>query len=274
VDCNGLTKNQVNGKGLSPAIPKMTNEQLFLIVVAVIVAIAIIVVALIHVSKNRHRIMRVILDRLNARPWQRKPHQPEQPFTKSKHEVLTAEQSKAELERLHKLIEDRKQIARDTDISHHVWGLYKSLLRYTSPQSLDRYIQDGEWYDVKILRINTQNDLNQFEFELKGARYKFVDDEEKQGWRVNTKLFSLFLYDDSDRCLLEIPMKMHVDSSGRQYSISSDGPKAFLPGGWTNDFINVKLKHQRIRNQEIRAQKHQERLCEIEDLRDRFGIWD
>ena len=69
-------------------------------------------------------------------------------------------------------------------------------------------------------------------------------------------------------------MRMNVDSSGRQYSISSDGPKAFLPGGWINDFVNATLKHQRIRNQEIRAQKHEERLWEIEDLKDRFGISD
>ena len=193
-------------------------------------------------------------------------------FGESEPTVLTAEESEAELERLQKLIEDRKQIARDTDISHHLWGLYKSLSRYTSPHSLDRYIQDGEWYDVKILQVSTQNGLNEFEFELKGARYKFVDDEEKQGWRENMKVFSLFLYDDSDRCLIEIPMKMHVHSTGRIYSISSDGPKAFLPGGWINDFISVKLKHQSIRNQEIRAQKHQERLCEIEDLKERFGI--
>jgi len=133
---------------------------------------------------------------------------------------------------------------------------------------------DGEWYDVKILQVSAQNGLNKIEFELKGAKYKFIDNEEKQGWRMNMKLFSLFLYEDSDRCLIEIPMRMNVDSLGRQYSISSDGPIAFLPGDWINDFIHVKLKHQRIRNQEIRAQKHQERLCEIEDLKDRFGILD
>ena len=40
------------------------------------------------------------------------------------------------------------------------------------------------------------------------------------------------------------------------------------------DFIKVKLKHQRIRNQEIRAQQHQERLSEIEELKARFGILD
>ena len=254
----------------------MTSEQLFVIVVAVIAVITVIVVAIIYVSKNRHQIKRVIWDRLNISPEaeQRKPHEPEQPFTESEPKVLTAEQSKAELERLQKLIEDRKQIARDTDISHHIWGLYKSLLRYTSPLSLDRYIQDGEWYDVKILEVSTQNGLDKFEFELKGAKYRFINDEDKQGWRVNMKFFSLFLYDDSDRCLIEIPMRMNVHSSGRQYSISSDGPTAFLPGDWINDFIHVKLKHQRIHNQEIRAQKHQERLCEIEELKDRFGILD
>ena len=254
----------------------MTSEQLFVIVVVVIMVLVVIVLAIIYASKNRHRIKRVILDRLNISPKaeQRKPDEREQPFTESEPKVLTAEQSKAELERLQKLIEDRKQIARDTDISHHIWGLYKSLLRYNNPLTLDRYIQDGEWYDVTILRVSTQDGLKNVEFELKGAKYKFVDDEEKQGWRVNMKLFSLFLYDDSDRCLIEIPMRMNVHSSGRQYSISSDGPIAFLPGDWINDFIHVKLKHQRIHNQEIRAQKHQERLCEIEDLKDRFGILD
>jgi hypothetical protein len=69
-------------------------------------------------------------------------------------------------------------------------------------------------------------------------------------------------------------MKVRVDRWGRNYSISSDGPDAFLPGDWINDFINATLKQQRIRNQEIRAQKHQERLWEIEDLKDRFGISD
>jgi hypothetical protein len=228
----------------------------------------------IQASKKLHRIKRVILDRLNISPAekQRKPHEPEQPFTKSEPKVLTAEESEAELERLQKLIDDRKQIAWDTDISHHLWGLYKRLLPNISPHSLDRTIQNGEWYDVKVLQVSTQNGLNKFEFELKGAKYKFVDDEEQQGWREKMKLFSLFLYDDSDRCLIEIPMKMNVDSSGRKYSISSGGPNAFLLGGWINDFINVKLKHQSLHNQEIRAQKHQERLFEIEDLKNRFGI--
>jgi hypothetical protein len=248
----------------------MTSEQLFVLVTVVIM------VAILQVSKNQHRIKRVSLDRLNISPdaEQQKPHETEQPFTESESMVLTAEESKAELERLQKIIEDRKQIARDTDISHHLWGLYKSGLRSTSPHSLDLYTQDGEWYDVKILQVSTQNGLNKFEFELKGAKYKFVDDEENQAWCENMKSFSLFLYDDLDRCLIEIPMKTQVYSLGRKYSISSGGPKAFLLGDWINDFINVKLKHQHIHNQEIRAQKHQERLCEIEDLRDRFGILD
>lgn len=248
----------------------MTSEQLIVLVIVVIM------VAIIPVSKNRHRIKRVILHRLNinAETDQRKPHEPEQPFTGREPKVMTAEESEAELARLQKLIEDRKRIAWNTDICHHLWGLYKDLLPQTSPHSLDGYIQDGEWYHVKILQVSTQNGLNKLEFELKGARYKFVDDEEKQSWRDLMKFFSLFLYNESGRCLIEIPMKMRVDDSGRDYSILLGGPKAFLLGGWINDFINVKLKHQRIRNQEIRAQKHQERLCEIEELKDRFGILD
>lgn len=133
---------------------------------------------------------------------------------------------------------------------------------------------NGQWYDVNLLRATTRNGLNEFEFELKGGKYKFVDDEEQRGWRENLKFFSLFLYDDSDRCLIEIPMRMRVDSMGRDYAILSEGPSAFLPGPWTNDFINVRLKHQSIRNQEIRSRKLQDRLREIEDLKTRFGIVD
>jgi len=249
----------------------MTGELFF------ILAIVVIVVAILLVSKNRHRIKRVDLEQLNTSPEaeQRKPPEPSQPVTESDPNDLTAEQkSKAELERLQKLIRDRKKSAWETDISHHLWNLYKTYFRCTSPPSLERYNQDGKWYDLKILQASTTNNLNKFEFELNGARYKFVDDEEQQGWGDKTKSFNLFLYDDSDRCLIDIPMKVRVDRWGRNYSILSDGPKAFLPGEWINDFINATLKHQRIRNQEIRAQKHQERLWEIEDLKDRFGISD
>ena len=246
----------------------MTGVQLFILAIAVIV---VIVVATLQVSKNRHRIMRVILDRLNIslEAGQRKPHEPKQPVT------LTAEEkSKAELERLQKLINDRKKSAWETDISHHLWNLYITYFRCTSPQSLDRYNQGGKWYELKILRASTNNNLNKFEFELSGAKYKFIDDEEKRGWGDNMKFFNLFLYDDSDRCLIDIPMKVRIDRWGSNYAIVSDGPKAFLPGDWVNDFINATLKHQSIRNQEIRAQKHKERLWEIEDLKGRFGISD
>lgn len=233
-------------------------------------------VAIIQVIKNRNSIKRLILSRLkiNSEAEHHISHVQEQPFAESEPEFMTAEESEAELERLQTLIEDRKRVAWNTDIAHHLWGLYKNLLLYTSPNSLDRFIQDGEWYDVKILQVSSQNGLTKLEFELKGAKYKFLDDEEKQGWRELMKFFSLSLYDDSDRCLIEIPMKMKVDDTGRHYSISSGGPNAFLLGSWIYDFINVKLKHQRIRNQEIRAQKHQERLSEIEDLKGRFGISD
>jgi len=57
-------------------------------------------------------------------------------------------------------------------------------------------------------------------------------------------------------------------------ALLSGGPNAFLPSDWVNDFISVKLKHQQMRNQEIRALKHQERLREIADLKARFGITD
>lgn len=251
----------------------MSGELIFLIVVAVIVTI---IAALIHVSKNRHRIMRSIMNRLNANPegGQLERQEGAQPFLESNPDDLAPEESKAELERLQTVIEDRKQLARDADLSHHLWGLYRILLRYNSPDSSDRYVQDGEWFEVKILKVRTENDLNKLEFELKGDKYTFIDDEETQGWSLNQKTFSLFLYDDSGRCLIEIPMKLRVDSSGRNYSVASGGPEAFLAGDWIKDFINVKLKHQSIRNQEIRAQKHQERLREIEDLKGRFGIQD
>jgi hypothetical protein len=249
----------------------MTGELLF------ILAIVVIAVAILLVSKNPHQIKHVILDRLiiSLKAFQSKPHESEQPITESEPKVLTAEEkSTVELERLQKLIEDRKQLAMDTDISHHLWSLYKNHFRFTSLQSLDPYNQDGDWYGVKILQSSSKNNLNKFEFELKGAKYKFIDDEENRYWSDNVKLFSLFLYDESDHCLIEIPMKVKTDKWGRKYSLLSGGPKAFLTGGWTNDFTNATLIHQSIRNKEIRAQKHQERLWEIEDLKDRFGISD
>jgi hypothetical protein len=229
--------------------------------------IVLIVVAIMPLSKYGQRIRNKIMGRLNAgsEAAQRELNEPER--------YMTAEEiSEAELEKLQGLIEERKQIARDTDLSYHLWGLYISQFRSTGPQSLDPSIQDGEWYDVRIRQVSTANGLNEFEFELKGNRYKFVDDEERQGWRENIKFFSLFLYDAADRLLIEIPIKMRVDKWGRNYSLLSDGPRAFISGGWTSDFINVRLKHQSILNQEIRSQKHQERLREIEDLKRRFGI--
>lgn len=256
----------------------MTGELLF---VLAIVGIAGIVVAIIQVGKNQDRIKKMILDRLNVGPEaeQVKPPEPEpeseQPVTEREPKVLTAEEkSKAELESLQGLIKDRKQIAWDTDISHHLWNLYKNHFPRTGLHSLDSYDQDEQWYNLKILQVSTQNNLNTYEFELNETRYKFIDDEEGQSWHLNMKYFSLFLYDDSGRCLIDIPMKLKVDRWGRNYSVSATGPNAFLPGGWTSDFINVTLKHQRIHNKEIRAQKHQERLWEIEDLKDRFGISD
>jgi hypothetical protein len=219
--------------------------------------------------KNLHWIKRKILDRASLSPdaEQRLLDEPESSMS-------AEEESKIELARLQRLIEDRKRLARDSDVCYHLWQLYKDCFQDPDAQLLHQTIQDGRWYDVKILQVCTRNGLNEFEFELNGGKYKFVDDEEKQGWRENLKYFSLFLYDDSNRCLIEIPMRMRVDSLGRDYAILMDGPRAFLPGRWINHFINVRLKHQSIHNQEIRSQKHQDRLREIEDLKTRYGIVD
>jgi hypothetical protein len=264
----------------------MTSEQVF---VLVIVIITVMVIAVMQYSKNRQRIKRMVMERLNMslEAGDQNPDEPEKAFVDrepvadrklgadSEPEALTQEQqSKAELDRLQKLIENRKQFARDNDISYHLWDFYKNHFRLDSSGLLDRFFQQGEWYEVNILKASTTNGLNKFEFELKGVNYKFVDDEENQGWADNTKYFSLFLYDDSGRCLIEIPIKLKVDKWGRKYSIWSDGPKAFIPGDWVKDFISVTLKHQHIRNQEIREQKHKERLWEIEELKNRFGISD
>lgn len=242
----------------------------------IVVVILLAIIAAVPLFNNRHSIKRWISDRLTMKPGTgpTKSSEQEPVTTENEAALLSAEESAAELFRLQMLIEDRKRIAWNTDIAHHLWGLYKDLLSYANPDSLDFDFQDGQWYDIKILGVSFQNGLNKLEFELAGARYKFVDDEEKQGWRELTKAFSLLLHDESDRILIDIPMKMKVDDTGRNYSISTGGPNAFLLGGWINDFINVKLKHQSLRNQEIRAQKHQERLREIEDLKSRFGIAD
>ena len=109
---------------------------------------------------------------------------------------------------------------------------------------------------------------------MSGVRYRFEDNEDQHSISNNIKLFNLCLYDDAGHCLMDIPMKLRVDDLGKTYSISSDSPKAFILGDWIKGFINVSLKHQNIRNQEIRAQKHQELLREIEELKDRFGIAD
>ena len=251
----------------------MTGEQLFLLVIVVIVTTG---VAALQLGKHRKRIKRLILRRLEImlEAGRRKLQDPERNVIESEPASLSEElRSKAELDRLQDIIDDRKRLARQADISYHLWGFYRGHFRTEDPEAaIDGGIQDGEWYDVRVLRSGVRDGLNEFEFELKGARYRFVDDEENQGWRENLKYFSLFLYDDAGRCLIEIPVKMRVDRNGRNYSITSDGPRAFLPGEWVNDFINVRLKQQSIRNQEIREQKHRERLWEIEDLKKRFGL--
>ena len=255
----------------------MNSEKLFVFLTAVIALIAVIVFAIIQLSNSRHRIQRAILNRLKAffGVFRKGPLESEQRVPGSGRKHLSAEQkSKIELAKLQHFIEDRKQLALDLDISHHLWSLYKNHFRFTNSESLDPFNQEGASYGVKILRASAENNLNVFEFELKGARYKFTDDEENRNWSDNVKYFSLFLHDESGCCLIEIPIKVRVEKLLRKYSVVSGGPKAFLPGDWTNDFINATLIHQSARNKEIRAQKHQERLWEIEDLKSRFGAPD
>lgn len=264
----------------------MTGEQFFAVAALLFV---IFVVVMGFVAKNQYWVRLRFMDRLitslkaflqkpkssksKSKVSKVKPQASEPLVDKSERKALTTEQkSEVELERLQQLVEGRMQFAKDTDISHHLWNLYKNHFRFTSPQSLDPLNQTGELYGVRILQASTKDNLNIFEFELRGARYKFIDDEETRTSSVNMKVFSLLLFDDSDNCLIEIPMAVKVDKLSRRYSVLSGGPNAFQPGEWTHDFINATLIHQSNRNKESRAQKHQERLWEIEDLKNRYGI--
>lgn len=255
----------------------MTGEHIFISVVLVLVSALLVAVGIVQLHRHRHRAahralawIRNGLEALQRRASEVGASENGDGSASSSPE----EQSKAEWKRLQGVIKDRKREARESDIAYHLWSFYKGFFRDRDPGSLEHLYQDGEWYQVRILERNSQSGLNQFEFELAGERYRFVDDEENQGWSDNAKTFSLSLYDDAGRCLIEVPVKLKVDKSGKNYSILSDGPRAFLPGDWVKDFINVKLKQQHLRNLEIRKQKHQERLWEIEDLKDRFGISD
>lgn len=248
----------------------MSGELLFLLVILVTVAIGI---AIVRARKKQRGITRKDWDRFYLDPEQSTADQRDQLNAESEPDALTLEEeSRLELARLQKLITDRKKIAWETDISYHVWSLYKSHFRSMGPHAINPYSQDGKWYELKVLKSTNRNDLKIYDFELSGVRYRFEEDEDRQGISNNIKLFNLCLYDEADHCLMDIPMKLRVDDSGKSYSISSDSPKAFILGDWIKGFINVSLKHQNIRNQEIRAQKHQERLREIEELKDKFGI--
>jgi hypothetical protein len=255
----------------------MSGEQWFGVVIVVIAAG---VIAIVQLGKYKYRIKRYMTIRLSRlvsslKGMLRNKRGGENSAAGSGLDKMSEEEkSVAELQRLQELIEDRKQVASESDISYHLWGLYRNHFRIAGHEPAVHHARNGEWYEIRILRSGENSGLNEFEFKLKGDRYRFVDDEERQGWSDNIKRFSLFLYDNTGRCLIEIPMRVRVDRNGRTYSIASGGPKAFLTGDWINDFINVKLKNQSVRNQQIRAQKHRERLSEIEDLKDRFGIQD
>jgi len=250
----------------------MSGELLFLLAFLVSVAIGI---AVVRAQKKRRGITRKDWDRFYLDPEQVNADQAEQArAARESHALTLEEESRLELERLQKLITDRKKVAWETDLSYHVWSLYRSHFRSMGPHAIHANSHDGKWYELKILKSSNQNDLKKYEFELSGTRYRFEEDEDRHAISNNIKLFNLRVYDDTDRCLMDIPMKMRVDDTGKNYYISSDSPKAFIMGDWIKDFINASLKHQNIRKQEIRTQKHAERLREIEELKDKFGIAD
>ncbi len=249
----------------------MTIRQVILWVIAVIVALA---VAAIWVSKRYPRIKSIFVDWLYAPPaWQRKSYWLDRPpAANAPSEQSTEEQSKAELERLQKLIGVRKRVAWETDISYHLWNLYAKNFRGDNPRLFGSNHRSSTWYELKILSASSKNQVNTFEFELNGTPYRFVEDEEVHAMYDNVKNFSLWLYDGSGRCLIDIHMKLRIDSDGKIYFVSSDSPRAFLMGDWVKEFVNATLKHESLRKQDIREQKHQERLLEIEELKDKFGI--
>jgi len=252
----------------------MSGELLFVLLLAFG---AFIVVAFVRMQRKRRGLGPVDWGRfyLNPKFLPAKSGQEEQAGSSSDPASLTTEEeSAAELKRLQKLINSRKKIAWETDISYHVWNLYKNHFRNIGPYGSSPMDHNGKWYELKILNATNINDVKKVDFELSGVRYTFVDDEDKQKISENMKLFNLSLYDDKDRCLVDIPMKLRVDDTGKTYSVSSKSPMAFILDSWLKDFINVSLKHQNIHNQEIRAQKHQERLREIEELKEKFGISD
>jgi hypothetical protein len=252
----------------------MSGELLFVLVIAGIVA-AVAIIA--RAGRKRRAKNRLDWERFYLNP------EIEQTIREQREELNSAaesadlgalQSSKQELDRLRALINERKRFAWETDISYHVWSLYRANFRLDGAHLKSASSQNAKWYELKILRASNVNQVRKFDFELNGVRYRFVDDEETQKIMGGIRLFNLCLYDEADRCLMDIPMKLRVDEFGKTYAVSSDSPRAFILGDWFNDFIKVSLKHQNIRNQEIRAQKHQERLREIEELKDKFGIAD
>lgn len=252
----------------------MTGETGFLLVVLVLLLALAGVVGIMYAQPFLEGVKRLNLrQRLRSLPFgQQTEAEIENVSGPGDDEEEREEESQVEFDRLQTQITERKKVALDTDISYHLWDFYRNHFRPMEPQS--EYVEDGTWYQVKILQTSSINGLNRFEFELRGEKYVFTEDEERQGWRDKTKIFSLCLYDSDNRCLIEIPIKMRVDKMGRNYAVLSGGPEAFLPGDWINDFINVKLKHQHIRNREIREQKRRALQQEIEEMKDRFGIED
>ena len=148
------------GQILTGEVSRMSGEVIFLLVSVIIVLVA---VAVMELSKHRRRIKHYVVNRLNKllEALQGKTGDEVQSGMGSGAASLnTEEQSKAELRRLQKVIDDRKQVASDTDISYHLWDLYISHFRTGGSQSLERFVQDGEWYDVNVLKTSSANGLS------------------------------------------------------------------------------------------------------------------
>jgi len=255
----------------------VTSEALFIFVIMTIALLTIVFFAIRWAIHRRKKIKNALMRRLQ-KAFAREPKKSNASNSAVSLDETTSlsdeEKVILELQRLEALVEDRKQIAKSSDISYHLWEFYQSHFHPKTQRSINTHVSLDDWEDTRVLKSTSQDGINECLFELKGAEYRFVDDEEQRGWCENLKFFSLSLHDKRHRCLIEIPMKVRVDKNGNNYSVGTGGPNAFLPGLWVNDFINTKLKHQFKRSRKIREKRHQERLQEIEDLKNRFGLSD
>src|SRR5690606_17588239 len=158
----------------------MSGELLFLLVILLAVAIGAVVV---RQRKKQRGITRKDWNRFYLDPELEAALAEDRAQRQASGDaasLTTEEESRLELERLQKLITDRKKIAWETDISYHVWNLYRTHFRAMGPHIINPLEHDGKWWELKLLKNSKLNDVKNFEFELSGVRYRFEDDEERQ----------------------------------------------------------------------------------------------